>query len=253
MRKVFAVPVICAVLAALPAVAAPVIVQSTLATTTNSASTTVVTPAITTTSGNTLLAFFANFLNGSNTLSSVTGPGQSWSQLIAPSTGASTQSNFGVWICQNCAALSSQSVTGTDGGASNHYLSLTVVEVGAVPTSGVADLSEKNSSPPSTTTPTFTTTGSTAQANELAFSFMSQSIGNKTVTEPAGWSTLQDTYTIAGDAGAHVASIGRPATGTVTYNPTLSGALRNNIAIVTVKGNAGASLCTIAAVGGGTC
>jgi hypothetical protein len=227
------------------------LVQSTGAAISNQAGTTITTPAITTTAGNTLIACLADFIQGgTNTVVSVTGPGQTWTQLIDPNTGTGTSSNWGAWICQNCAALSSQVITGTDTGANNHYLTIAVAEVSGVPASGVADLHE-NTATASTTTPSFTTAGTTAQASEIAFDCMSQSAGHVTVTEASGWNQLQDNYNAANQVGMHFAYKTLSATGTVTYNPTLSGALANNISVMTLKASGAVAVCRRSLLGVG--
>lgn len=176
--------------------AAPSIVNHVVVSTASAAS--ITTPTFSATSGNTLVIGFCMAGSVSSTLTTSTG-----NTPTGITTGVTTPAGNtpATYYVQNITGSGTYSVTLTPFSA--RAMSMEVVEIAGVLTSGVFDVSAANSNTPATTAPISGTTATTAQASEMAVSFIcSDSAANPaTFTDGGGW-TNSDKQT----NGAQIAS-----------------------------------------------
>jgi hypothetical protein len=175
----------------------------------------------------------------SNALRTVTGVSDGTNTYTnVPGATINDGANFDLefWYIANAAAVGSgASITATLSGAttgSNGYAGQ------AYRVSGVsaAPLDQDEEQLATTANPTVTT-GTLAQANEIAFGCSYQVGGNNTATEDAEFTTLEATTAVGAVAGKVLVSYKiTTATTALTYNPTWSGSQPTLTAIATFKG-----------------
>jgi hypothetical protein len=244
---------------ATPVMAAPAVVQAVTANRLNNSAQTFVGPAMTTTAGNALVIYATEYQPDTSfdaTTPVTDGAGNTFVAALTENSDTTSKIKLIVYYCLNCLALSSQSITLHMASATNNIVSFVATEVSGLPTSGALDLVQ-DFHHPTTTSYSFTTTGTTAQASEIAFSnIASDNGGSGTITEASGWVTQGDTYNIANATALHVATQILSSTQQVTYNPSIALTGPANMATVTFKASGGASpkpVCTIGTIGAGTC
>ena len=117
------------------------------------------------------------------------------------------------------------------------YCSFSITEISGQSASPL-DLHERGSVG-STLSPSFTTTGTTAQANEIACAGISEdAIGFVVVTEASGWTNSFNDFSLE-DTRLNTAHKVLSSTGTVTYNPTTAPSAPQTMWIVTYKAAGG--------------
>lgn len=124
------------------------------------------------------------------------------------------------------------------------YATIGVIEIQGANTTSPLDLAEHGIG--TTTSPTFTTSGTTAQANEVVIGTICQSAGASNTTVPGGW---QKQYDEPNNGFCNLCDATKivSATGTQTFNPTESGISFNHylIAITTYKEAGGAGFTAV--------
>jgi hypothetical protein len=193
---------------------------------------------ISTTTGNLVVVDWATYAP----LGALTGVSDTAGNIFSPAYSPSGGSSGSFTIIQqfyvaNAAGNASNSYSFTL--SANGYPTATIVEVSGAVTASPLDLAETNGFLLSGTP--FTTSGSTAQANEIVFGKVSSDAIASTCTTDANYVDQYNNFTVAGGFTAtDVATRIVAATGTQTFAPTftVSGS-PVNYAITTYKGASG--------------
>jgi hypothetical protein len=246
-------------LAPVPALAVPAVVQAVTANRLNNTAQTFSGPNMTTTAGNAIVVYASEYQPDTSfdaTTPVTDGAGNTYVAALTENADTVSKIKLIVYYCLNCAALSAQPITLHMASATNNIVSFVATEVSGLPASGSLDLVQ-DFHHPTTTSYSFTTTGTTAQASEIAFSDISSDNGGSgAITEASGWVTQGDTYNISNATALHVATKILSSTQQVTYNPSIALTGPANMATVTFKASGAAPpkpVCTLGTIGAGTC
>lgn len=166
------------------------------------------------------------------------GSGNTYATALAQYTQQFTNTYSTALYAKNC--IGGGSVTLTVSLTSADFPQLSITEISGADASSPLDLHETTSSNTGFG-PTFTTSGTTATANEIVFGHIAQDFNGITFTEDSNFSTAYDDHSEA-HINCHIATRIVSATGTQTYAPTSTGAASwLNMDIVTYKAASGAS------------
>lgn len=180
---------------------------------------TVVVGPITTTAGNLLHAGIGIY-SAAGLYSSIANTGlDTWAAGVAAFVGGSSVSSNQTRYAKNINGSAADTITLTLNGLG--YPTLSIIEISGADTSSPLDLHESGTAS-GTSTPSFTTSGSTAVANEISIGEIGNSAGlGINLTPVAGYTETYDDFT-SGFCGLEQAYKIVSVTGTQTYSATAS-------------------------------